>query len=344
MNILKPVEVAALPADFCSRYRGLAFDGCSFYLTLPQDRRIDRFTHSFEPDGCRRVNRAYTCICYDSTEHCFWACTDNSCAELYQLDCSLREIDRMLLPSCAGACSRMTGLSYNCANNTLLAAFPDLVVEITKDGACGGILQDVSAGICVSVLSISPYYIIVRRCVPEQELSLFSSDGSLVSSFCVPADYLVEDLVYDPCGNAAAATLRFRLLATKKCCYPKILVWELAAGDLTLDACNSEICDGGCCPCGEGKCACDLIESVALAETALSHILNAEGEKMQKAVETAGNVCQLLEIDRSVNRTILNVTQLEQLLYAKLSVLNDLRGAPCCDQLHGDGVLEQPKA
>lgn len=31
----------------------------------------------------------------------------------------------------------------------------------------------------------------------------------------------------------------------------------------------------------------DLIESVALQETALSHILNAEGEKIQKVVATS---------------------------------------------------------
>ena len=339
MDSLEPSKVIALPTNLCERYRGMAFDGCFFYLTMPQNRRIDQFTQAFAPAGCHEVNRAYTCLCYDSTEHCFWACAEASCTCLYQLDCSLREIDRISLPSCVGACSRIMGLSFNCANNTLLVAFPDLVVEITKSGVCGGILQDICGGTYVSVLSISPYYITVQRCAPGQKLFIYSSAGSLVSSVCVPAEYRVEDLVYDPCCDSNATTLRFLLLATRNFCYPRILVWEMATGDMTLDACNDEVC-GSCCCGGGGECACDLIESIALVETALSHILNAEGEKMQKAVETAGSVCQLLEIDRSVNRTILNVTQLEQILYAKLSTLNDLCAGSCGEEVCGESTRE----
>ena len=52
----------------------------------------------------------------------------------------------------------------------------------------------------------------------------------------------------------------------------------------------------------------------------LAHILNAEGEKLQKAVEIADNICELLEINQSVNKTITKITFLEQVLYAKLEL------------------------
>ena len=74
-----------------------------------------------------------------------------------------------------------------------------------------------------------------------------------------------------------------------------------------------------------------MIESVALAEAALSHILNAEGEKLQRAVELAESVDELLEINKAVNRTIVNITHLEHVLYAKLDAA---RGANKGEEIH----------
>ena len=84
---------------------------------------------------------------------------------------------------------------------------------------------------------------------------------------------------------------------------------------------------------GVGKCDTvnDVIESVALMETALSHILNAEGEKIQKAVGTLnsgygkpqpGLACsteELVCIDESVENVIRAITILESLLQKKLN-------------------------
>lgn len=84
---------------------------------------------------------------------------------------------------------------------------------------------------------------------------------------------------------------------------------------------------------GVGKCDAvnDVIESVALMETALSHILNAEGEKIQKAVGTLNNgygkpqpglACsteELVCIDESVENVIRAITILESLLQKKLN-------------------------
>lgn len=67
----------------------------------------------------------------------------------------------------------------------------------------------------------------------------------------------------------------------------------------------------------------DLIESVALQEAALSHILNAEGEKMQ-AVIGMMNVTseELLELNQSVNSMVSAVTRLEMILQAKLDLFD----------------------
>ncbi|MEG2676423.1 MAG: hypothetical protein RR993_05335, partial [Clostridia bacterium] len=58
----------------------------------------------------------------------------------------------------------------------------------------------------------------------------------------------------------------------------------------------------------------DLIESVALEQTGLSHILNAEGEKIQ-AMLAVPRVTpdQLLAVNASVQSTVNAISQLEMI-------------------------------
>lgn len=67
----------------------------------------------------------------------------------------------------------------------------------------------------------------------------------------------------------------------------------------------------------------DLIESVALQETGLSHIINAEGEKIQ-AFLAIPNVtpAQLLAVNESVQDTIKAITRLEIILQNKLDLFS----------------------
>ena len=72
-------------------------------------------------------------------------------------------------------------------------------------------------------------------------------------------------------------------------------------------------------PCEDEMC--DIIASIALTEAALAHILNAEGEKLQKAVEVTSDICRLLKVNESVLETIMNVTHLEHILFLKLTAI-----------------------
>lgn len=68
----------------------------------------------------------------------------------------------------------------------------------------------------------------------------------------------------------------------------------------------------------------DLIQSVALEETALSHILNAEGEKIQKVVAMDDATPEmLLATNKSVESMVNAVTRLEMILQSKLAVFED---------------------
>lgn len=69
------------------------------------------------------------------------------------------------------------------------------------------------------------------------------------------------------------------------------------------------------------KCcaATSLLQSIALEETAISHILNAEGEKLQKAIYMDKCSQQdLLEVNQSVENMVEKITNLEMVLKEKL--------------------------
>ena len=79
------------------------------------------------------------------------------------------------------------------------------------------------------------------------------------------------------------------------------------------------------------QCVCDLIESIALLKTSLAHILNAEGEKIQKAVKISKDINELLEVNRSVTKTILSAVQLEQIYLQQLDEAIDLCKIKCVE-------------
>ncbi|MEG1848054.1 MAG: hypothetical protein RRX92_03015 [Lachnospiraceae bacterium] len=67
----------------------------------------------------------------------------------------------------------------------------------------------------------------------------------------------------------------------------------------------------------------DIIESVALEQTALSHILNAEGEKIQKVVKDATTAEEMLAVNKSVQAMVGTITRLEMVLQSKLELFSD---------------------
>lgn len=68
----------------------------------------------------------------------------------------------------------------------------------------------------------------------------------------------------------------------------------------------------------------DLLESIALEETGLAHILNALAEKIQKAIQHSKRLEDLLEINKSANRTLGKLIKKEILLEFKLEEVVDL--------------------
>ena len=68
----------------------------------------------------------------------------------------------------------------------------------------------------------------------------------------------------------------------------------------------------------------DLMESIALQENALSHILCAESQKMKAAMELDGlDLCKLLEVNDSATNMVHAVANLELVLKDKLEFISN---------------------
>lgn len=61
-----------------------------------------------------------------------------------------------------------------------------------------------------------------------------------------------------------------------------------------------------------------LLASIAMEEMSLSHIMNAEGEKIQKVLKHDPCIADILEINRSTERMLRNVIKQQMLLQFKM--------------------------
>lgn len=68
-----------------------------------------------------------------------------------------------------------------------------------------------------------------------------------------------------------------------------------------------------------------LVQSIALEETAISHILNAEGEKIQKVLSAHNcSTKDILEVNKSVEDMVDKITALEIVLKSKLDLIKPI--------------------
>lgn len=65
----------------------------------------------------------------------------------------------------------------------------------------------------------------------------------------------------------------------------------------------------------------NIIESIALEERAIAHILNAESEKLQAVINMPNTtVAQLLTVNKSVKNSVDTVIRLESALLSKFNL------------------------
>lgn len=414
-TVLIPDVTLTFSPECCKEYKGMAFDGSYFFLTVPSELKICKFSLDFILYCLIDTCRPYTSISYDNKELCFWAWSEDSAQTLFKLDRDMKEISSVQLYPSDASHPGITAVSYHRQTNTFLAAFTNTIAEYKKNGQFIRTLQEADNILFSSVLSVLSCCAAVCGSGAKQVIQFFTFRGQLTKSVCLPDTCHIIDIAFHPCPEPDKKAIILSILAAEPDRTIRVLRCKLDLCDISPSKCapkcerecgqkencgcgrkyececsqkceckpNSECknkCTGSChstcgsnhncnckalCKCGncccntckcDGKCncgckndcgcsckcnckcgcccasLCSLLESIALNEAALSHILNAEGEKLQKAVKIADSIHDLLEIDRSVSQIITRVTFLEQTLYAKLEAVKELQDGNCCEK------------
>ena len=310
----------------------IAFDGCDYICTIRCKCEILRWN----PCGALLHRyctcREYDCICYDAHEHCFWASSRSCCGKLFKLDCSMNEIDyiRICKTEQYGV---VTGISYDCCRNTLMVSFPCVVIEIEKDCETTRVFYQTREVCIMGVLCICPCMLLTVYQGHKRSIIVINQWGEKIGCQRIDGLFLPQNLIFNPCTSDCHQSPIWAFVC-KKCCYPYLCNTDLSFRDLGFLPCS---CNYELCSCDEKPCpGCDpwkdVMESIALMETSLSHILNAEGEKIQKVLAATDDIDKIMCVNREVNQTIVNATHLEHTLYAKLSALCD---CGFCDEACG---------
>lgn len=314
-----------IPVGCDTSINHLAFDGCNYFCTIRCKHELIRFDPC-----CSALHRYYTCreydcICYDYCDHCFWASSRTCCGRLFKLDCSMNEIDYIQISESAEY-GMVTGLSYDCCKNTLIVSFPCIVIEIEKECETQKILYTAKEYWIMDILCICPCMLLtVLRC-NKCYILVINQHGEKIACLCIDGLSEPKNLIFNPCMSDCHQS-PLQAFVLKKNYYPYLCSTDIFFDDLGFIpyCCNYEICKECCCkkPCSDCDPCQDIIESIALIETALSHILNAEGEKIQKVLAATDDIDKIICVNKEVNKTIVNATHLEHTLYAKLSALSD---------------------
>lgn len=321
-----------LPHPCGSKYKGIAFDGCHYYLTCSNCCEIVKYDRHFcELETIKTLNH-YSCICFDPKRNCFWAGSAKCPYKLFKIDLCFREIDCISIPYCEISSGVIIGVSYDCIRCSLLVCCTNVILWICPDMPKEyELLQRSCAAWNMGAVSVAPSYLVVESHNAKQMVCVYDCASKLKCKYEIPCGYVAEALLFFPCDMHCDRLPRFYMLATKNGCYPYLLEFMLPCCEIDICHCNYAICHRDCKPCPEPPCpkpedvCADLMESIALIEAALSHILNAEGEKLQKIIATTDDVDKILCVNKSIQETIVRATHLEIILHDKLVAVKE-----CC--------------
>lgn len=305
--------------------QSVAFDGKHYYFTLTSQNKIYVTDDKFKIIKCYETIRKYDSICFDYKERCLWASCRKNYDKIYKLDMYMNEISSINISYCRGENSIITGISYNCCNDSLVISFSNNVMEISKGGEKIKDIYSICNGHISDVVSICPGYLVTVIKNNKQTIYIINKMGNVSECCCINGDGLISNIIFNPC-NKINKKDSLEFFYVKNGCTLCMYREEITESELgyQICCCNYEICEKNNnhdCDCEKEKC--NVIHSIALVETSISHILNAEGEKIQKVLKISNNIEDIIAVNREVNKTIMNITRLENALYDKLLIITE---------------------
>lgn len=314
MITIKINIMTALPCSI-KNIRSFAITPCDYIFLTCQGHEIIIWSQVNDTIDSITLKKAYRCICYDIHDDCYWGIAENDTTILRKFDKNFCEMDVITIPtSCHQSANNM---SYDQCEHGIWIYYPN---KIAFMDTCSGNISwyndnnmiehtfaSLSHGNCEidCFCECKRQIMEIRFCCTEEAIEILIPNGS-------------ELITIAPCFEMDSDATWFYVIQTN-CHSKKCTLFEYCVS--LCDQSDSSQQPNNCTPslpyCG----SYEIMHSIALEEAGISHILNAEGEKIQKAVAISDNIQDLICVNESVKRTLTQVTLLEGMLYSKLETL-----------------------
>lgn len=354
LEILKKIPLFnCIPETYCCAF----FKKYYYYLLKDCNAIIEKRNCYLKKDKTISGCQNYSCLCRYSIKDEYLAVKKKDFNYIFILNEDFQEINKIELKISNIYKKEIKALTYNYKAQKIMLITADRLYSFSLDGDF--LKEEININTLASVIQNNSQSRIVRNtnsCCNQYYnncdlkftsigfvcgkvfvaytknksafISEISPNGNIVNTYYIDENIEIKSIF--------EVNKNMQLLITKTnsysyiyitnycCCYNKHLKNYCK---VCFDKCESHDCDYHPDECDEEiKCE-DIIESIAKIEKSLAHILNAEGEKIQKAVNLADNTNELIKINESVSKVIVNITLLEQLLIEKLEL-----ALKCCDK------------
>lgn len=328
--------------------KGFTINCCDFYFLDRSGCKLIKWSKCTQAVETIALNQRYLCLCYDPRENCYWGISECEPYLIYRLNASFCQVGHITI---SGAYQqRPIGICSDNCENGIWVCYPFQLAFVEK---CGEKVtwhkNEEGRKINLGALMQCECRVNCGYEGNRQIIEVLSPCCQESGELCVPKNYKFVGMASCPC-KAESSNCRFFLLLSKNCGQVLVLM------EYCVDFSQGTIVP--CCPCPPKPDPCpppypphcggsyEIMHSIALEEAGLAHILNAEGEKIQKAVAISDNIEDLICVNESVKRTLTQVTLLEGMLYSKLEALvscdnfchaakppcpSPLPPVPCCD-------------
>lgn len=301
-------------------FRDIAFNGTQFLFLDVVNSEIYKYDCNFCYIETVSLKGRYTSLCYDVDEQCYWALANNSAANIFRLDECPSGIGRTHM--CNAPQSNTNNICYDWCSKKLWVSFPHhLGFTDKRCGEYSFLANDCEGKTIRNILVLPQCRLIALSSCNRESIYMVRPDCEERMIMNIPEEYRIEGMcAKKPKEGSNCKQYQIYILLTQICSQKSYVMC------CTVNCCN-DCCqaDGGECCCE--KELCEVIHSIALAEVGIAHILNAEGEKIQRAVAHSKTTKELLEVNKSVRNTITHITQLENQLTIKLETA--MRHADC---------------
>lgn len=283
-------------------FSGGFYDGVYYYFY--SENKILKYTNNFELVDENALDNSYTCICYDNREDCFWASKDENCLFLYKLNYKFEEISNIRIHSNVNAAANIISFSYNKCDDTFIIITNLRIIKVNKKGEITKDIFEIKGKqINYSCNNVNENLVYMSKVNKTSFLGMNDKWNNKII-FRLPNTFIYTSIL-DISKNKNKIIITILAKDCKKNSFIlKILIimHNLKNFDNCLDEYRITL---------KNK-----LTSIDNIEKTIAKILDTESDKIIKAINLSNNTNELIELDKQVNKTIVNISSLENLLYS----------------------------